>query len=156
MNNAFKLIVAVAVSQAAGVIGALFTTPVIPTWYASLAKPAFNPPSWVFGPVWTTLFLLMGVAAFLVWQKGLEHKGVRVALGVFLLQLALNTFWSIIFFGMRSPGGAVVEIIFLWLAIAATIFLFYKISKAAALLLVPYIAWVSFAALLTYSIYTLN
>lgn len=139
MNNFLKLVVAVVGAQAAGIIGAVFTTPAIPVWYAALEKPAFNPPAWVFAPVWTTLFFLMGIAAFLVWQKGLKRKEVRVALLLFVLQLGLNTLWSIIFFGLRSPGGALVEIVFLWLAIAATIVLFYKISKPAAWLLAPYI-----------------
>lgn len=156
MKSAFRLIVALAVSQVAGIIGAFFTTPVIPAWYASLEKSTLNPPSWLFAPVWTTLFLLMGVAAFLVWQKGLAKKEVKVALAAFGAQLALNTLWSIIFFGMRSPGAALVEIVFLWVAIAATMVLFYKISKPAGLLFLPYIAWVSFAAFLNYSIWTLN
>jgi len=156
MNKFFKLAIAVVGAEAAGIIGAIFTTPAIPTWYATLAKPAFNPPAWVFGPVWATLFLLMGIAAFLVWQKGLKKKQVRVALLLFVLQLVLNTLWSIIFFGLRSPGGALVEIVFLWLAIAATTIAFYKISKPAAWLMVPYILWVSFAAFLTYSIWILN
>lgn len=156
MKSAFRLIVALAVSQVAGIIGAFFTTPAIPAWYASLEKSTLNPPSWLFAPVWTTLFLLMGVAAFLVWQKGLAKKEVKVALAAFGAQLALNTLWSIIFFGMRSPGAALVEIVFLWVAIAATMVLFYKISKPAGLLFLPYIAWVSFAAFLNYSIWTLN
>jgi tryptophan-rich sensory protein len=156
MNKFFKLAIAVVVAEAAGIIGAVFTAPAIPVWYATLVKPAFNPPAWVFGPVWTTLFLLMGIAAFLVWQKGLKKKQVRVALLLFVLQLGLNTLWSIIFFGLRSPGGALIEIVFLWLAIAATIAAFYKISKPAAWLMVPYIMWVSFAAFLNYSIWIVN
>lgn len=156
MKNIWKLIAAIVVSQAAGIIGALFTTPSIPTWYTGIAKPELAPPNWVFGPVWTTLFLLMGIAAFLVWKRGLDRRDVRIALGIFLGQLALNTLWSIIFFGAQSPGGALVEIVFLWLAILATIIVFVKISRPAAWLLVPYILWVSFAMYLNYSIWVLN
>lgn len=156
MNNTIKLIVALAISQLAGIIGAIFTTPAIDGWYAGIVKPALNPPSWIFGPVWTTLFVLMGIAAFLVWRKGLERRDVKIALGIFLGQLVLNTLWSIIFFGMQSPGAAFIEIIFLWLAILATIVTFAKISRPAAWLLVPYILWVSFASYLNYAIWMLN
>lgn len=156
VHNIFKCIAAVAVSELAGIIGAVFTTPSIAGWYAGITKPSFNPPAWVFGPVWTTLFALMGIAAFLVWQKGLARKDVKVALGVFIGQLVLNTLWSVIFFGLHSPGGALFEIVFLWGAILLTIFVFSKISKPAAWLLVPYILWVSFAAYLNYAIWALN
>ncbi|MCC6934212.1 MAG: tryptophan-rich sensory protein [Candidatus Yanofskybacteria bacterium] len=151
-----KLIIAVAVSQLAGGVGSLFTTPAIPGWYAGLLKPAVAPPNWVFAPVWTTLFLLMGIAAFLVWQKGLGRRDVRIALGVFVGQLALNTLWSVLFFGLRAPGAAFVEILILWLGIAATIVAFAKISRPAAWLLVPYILWVSFAAYLNAALWLLN
>ena len=156
VNNFFKLVIAIVVSELAGVIGSVFTISAIPNWYAGLVKPALNPPSWVFGPVWTTLYLLMGVAAFLVWKKGFERKDVKLALGIFSVQLFLNAIWSIIFFGLHSPSGTLVEIIFLWLAILATIIVFAKISKPAAWLLVPYILWISFAGYLNYSIWTLN
>ncbi|MHB9139688.1 MAG: TspO/MBR family protein [Victivallaceae bacterium] len=156
INNTFKLIIAIIVSELAGIIGSVFTTPSIAGWYSGIVKPALNPPAWVFGPVWTTLFALMGIAAFLVWKKGLDRRDVKIALGIFLGQLVLNTLWSIIFFGLHSPGGALVEIVFLWLAILATIVAFYKISRPAAWLLVPYILWVSFAGYLNYSIWQLN
>ncbi|MFZ1987651.1 MAG: TspO/MBR family protein [Minisyncoccia bacterium] len=157
VRNTFKLTVAIVISELAGIIGSVFTTPSIAGWYATLVKPALNPPAWVFGPVWTTLFALMGIAAFLVWEKGLGHRDVKIALGIFAGQLVLNTLWSIIFFGLHSPGGALVEIVFLlWLAILATIIAFYKISRPAAWLLVPYIAWVSFAAYLNFTIWLLN
>lgn len=152
----FKLITAIIVSELAGIIGSVFTVSSISSWYATIIKPALNPPSYVFGPVWTTLYALMGVSAFLIWKKGLDRKDVKVALGIFLIQLVLNTLWSIIFFGLHSPGGALVEIILLWLAILATIIAFYKISRTAAYLLLPYILWVSFAAYLNYSIWVLN
>ena len=156
INNTFKLIITIVVSELAGIIGSVFTTPSIPSWYAGIVKPTLNPPAWVFGPVWTTLFALMGIAAFLVWKKGLDRKGVKIALGIFLGQLVLNALWSIIFFGLHSPGGALFEMIFLWLAILATIIVFAKISKPAAWLLVPYILWVSFAMYLNYAIWALN
>ena len=156
VNNTFKLIIAIAVSELAGIIGSLFTTPSIPTWYATLTKPTFNPPSWVFAPVWTTLFVLMGIAAFLIWKKGLERKDVKIALSIFIGQLILNMLWSIIFFGLHNPGLAFIEIIFLWAAILVTIIYFHKISKLAAWLLVPYILWVSFAAFLNFSIWQLS
>lgn len=152
----FKIIIAIVVSELAGIIGSVFTTTSITGWYAGLTKPALNPPAWVFGPVWTTLFALMGISAFLIWKKGLERKDVKIALGIFIGQLILNTLWSIIFFGLHYPGGAFIEIIFLWLAILATVIAFAKISKSAAWLLVPYILWVSFAGYLNFMIWTLN
>jgi len=155
MKKSTKIIIAIIVSQLAGIIGSIFTTPAIDGWYATLARPEFAPPNWVFGPVWTTLFVLMGIAAGLVWAKGLDRKDVRIALGVFAGQLVLNTLWSIIFFGLQSPGGAFIEVIFLWLSILASIILFARISKAAAWLMLPYILWVSFAAYLNYSIWML-
>jgi tryptophan-rich sensory protein len=155
-RNIFKLIFAILISQMAGTIGSVFTAPSINTWYETLAKPTLNPPSWIFGPVWITLFFLMGIAAFLVWKKGLERKEVRIALGIFILQLILNTLWSIIFFGLQNPGIALIEIAILWFAILATIIAFTKISKIASWLLVPYIVWVSFAMYLNYAIWMLN
>lgn len=156
LSDYFKLIIAIAISLLAGIIGSVFTTPSIDGWYPGIIKPALNPPSWIFGPVWTTLFILMGIAAYLIWKKGLDRRDVRIALGIFVGQLVLNTFWSIIFFGFHSPGRAFIEVIFLWLAILTTIIVFAKISKPAAWLLVPYIFWVSFAMYLNYAIWMLN
>lgn len=163
-KNMLKLLVAIVVCQAAGFVGSLFTTPSIQTWYATLTKPTFNPPNWVFAPVWTTLFLLMGIAAFLVWRRldsgsgaGMtEKKNVKKALGIFLMQLVLNVLWSILFFGLHSPRTAFIEIICLWLAILVTMVSFAKVSKVASWLLLPYILWVSFAAFLNYSLWILN
>lgn len=149
------LIVAIIISELAGIIGAIFTTPSIPTWYATLAKPALTPPAWVFGPVWTILFALMGIAAFLIWRSGWGRRDVRFALMFFAIQMVLNIFWSIIFFGWHNPGLAFVEINLLWLAILVTIGVFSKISKTAAWLLLPYILWVSFAVYLNYSVWQL-
>ncbi|MBI4132567.1 MAG: tryptophan-rich sensory protein [Candidatus Sungbacteria bacterium] len=156
INNFWRLVIAVVVSELAGVIGSVFTVSAIPNWYAGLIKPAVNPPSWVFGPVWTTLYALMGVAAFLIWKKGFEQRDVKIALGIFGVQLVLNTVWSIIFFGLQSPGWALVDITLLWLAIVWTMVVFHKISKPAAYLLLPYILWVSFASYLNYVIWVLN
>lgn len=156
LNDFVKLLFAIAVSELAGIIGAVFTSQSIPIWYSGLLKPDLNPPAWIFGPVWTSLFALMGVAAFLVWKKGLDRKDVKIALGIFTAQLVLNTLWSIIFFGLRNPGGALIEIVVLWLAIFATMITFAKISKPAAWLLLPYILWVSFAMYLNFTIWSLN
>lgn len=156
INNFFKLVIAIGVSQLAGVVGSIFTAPSIPTWYVNLAKPQLAPPNWVFAPIWITLFTLMGVAAFLVWRKGLNSEGVKGALVIFIIQLVLNSLWSILFFGLHSPGAAFIDIIALWLAILATIIAFSRISKFAAWLFVPYITWVSIAAYLNYMIWVLN
>ena len=151
-----RLVVSVLVCQAAGVVGSLFTSPSIPTWYASLQKPNFNPPNWIFAPVWTILFLLMGISLYLVWSKGLRIKKVKTAVFIFAIQLILNMLWSFLFFGLQSPLYAFIEIVILWLAILLTITSFYKISKIAGYLLLPYILWVSFAAVLNFSILILN
>ncbi len=156
-QNIFKLVGSIILCELAGIIGSVFTVSSIPTWYAALTKPALNPPNWIFGPVWTTLYFLMGVALYLIWTS---KKGTKLqrnqALWIFFIQLALNTAWSIIFFGLESPGVALIEILIMWSAIAWTIKLFYPLSKLAAYLLVPYILWVSFATYLTYSIWILN
>jgi len=149
-----KLVLSIIIPQLAGGIGALFTTSSIPTWYASIQKPSFNPHNWIFGPVWTTLFLLMGISLFLVWNE--KSKLKKKAITFFGVQLGLNTIWSILFFGLHSPLLAFIEIILLWIAILFTIIYFSKISKTSAYLLVPYILWVSFAAVLNLSILLLN
>lgn len=147
----------VALCEAAGVIGAFFTASAIPGWYAALAKPAFAPPSWLFGPVWTTLYLLMGVAAWLVWRnKRTAPLLRRRALRLFFIQLVLNAVWSPVFFGLHSLGGALVLIVLLWFAVVATIAAFARVSRTAAWLLVPYLAWVTFATYLAYAFWTLN
>ena len=156
MNNAVKLIIAVAAPIVIGGLSGFATARGVSTWYPTLVKPSFNPPAWVFGPVWTVLYLMMGVAAFLVWRQGISADGVRVALVVFVVQLALNGLWSILFFGMQSPGWALVEIVVLWLAIGVTIRLFWVVVPAAGALLLPYLAWVSFAAVLNFTIWQIN
>ncbi|MEK7514803.1 MAG: TspO/MBR family protein [Patescibacteria group bacterium] len=155
-NSFLRLVITISASQLAGILGSFFTVNAISSWYVYLLRPAFAPPSWVFGPVWVTLFFLMGIAVWLVWERGMRRQDVRVALGIFLIQLGLNTLWSIVFFGLRNPGAAFIEILFLIIAILATMRAFYPISRTATLLLVPYIAWVSFAAYLNWSIYQLN
>lgn len=148
----------IAICLLAALIGSIFTMPAIPTWYAALMKPELNPPAWVFGPVWTVLYVLMGIALYLVWSRGLGpgQKNVHVAMAVFGVQLILNVLWSYLFFGLQAPFFALIEIVLLWLAILMTIAAFYRVSIPAALLLVPYIVWVSFAAYLNYGIYVLN
>lgn len=140
---------------AAAGIGSAFTTPQIASWYAELNKPSFNPPNWIFGPVWSTLYLMMAISAWLVWRTA-TWKQAPVALGLFCVQLALNTVWSILFFGLENPEAAAVDIVLLWGAIVATIVLFWKYSRCAAILLVPYLAWVSFASLLNFTIAAMN
>ncbi len=155
-NDWLRLAAAILVCELVGIIGGIFTFSAIPTWYAGLNKPSFSPPNWLFGPVWTILYALMGIAVFLVWKKGFEKKEVRFAIGVFSLQLALNFLWSFLFFGMKNPGLAFVEIILLWVVIGATIWEFKKIAPKAAWLLLPYWIWVSFAALLNFAVWQLN
>jgi len=137
----------------AGGLGALVTTPALRPWYASLSKPRWAPPNWLFAPVWTILYVAMAIAAWLVWQRsGLLQRPMKL----FILQLALNAAWSPIFFGLRAPGPAFAEIVALWLAILATLLEFWGILPPAAWLLAPYFVWVSFAAVLNFSIWRLN
>ncbi len=139
----------------AGSVGSYFTYPEIKVWYTSINKPSFNPPNWIFGPVWSILYLLMGIALFLVWQKR-KTVDVRFAIGLFAVQLILNTTWSVVFFGSKDLFAAFVVIIILALMILFTMISFYRISKTASLLLLPYLLWVSFASYLNYSILLLN
>lgn len=145
---------ALVVCQLAGVVGSAFTISQIPTWYATLHKPALNPPAWVFGPVWAGLYLLMGVALYLVWES--HSKDKKRALWLFSVQLALNAIWSPVFFGVHSIGNALAIIVLMWAAIVMTILIFKEVSKPAAALLVPYILWVSFATYLNFALWWLN
>jgi len=151
-----KLAISLGLCLGAGFLGSLFTTSAIDTWYVNLNKPIFNPPNWLFGPVWTMLYILMGIALFLVWQKGLKNKNVRFAFWFFIMHLAFNTLWSIIFFGVKNIGLAMVDIAILWLMVLALLYFFYEIDKRATWLIVPYFLWISFASLLNYSIWILN
>ncbi len=151
-NKIIKFLVSIIICQLAGVIGAVFTTPEINGWYKSLNKPSFNPPSWVFGPAWTMLFILMGISLYIVWSKKISFRNILI----FAIQLAINILWSVVFFGMHSPSAAFFVLLLLWVAILFTIINFYKVSKIAAWLLVPYILWVSFAGILNLAIFLLN
>ena len=154
MKKIWKLIISLILPFLASAIGSLFTSTSVSTWYVDLVKPSFNPPSWVFGPVWTILFLLMGISLYLVWvEKSKNKKPAFVAFGI---QLFLNALWSALFFGLQKPLVAFIEIIFLWTAILITIISFYRINKNAAYLLIPYILWVSFAAVLNLFLHILN
>lgn len=149
------LIFAIVISQLAGFLGSLFTITSSGSWYAEITKPSFNPPNEVFGPVWTILYLLMGIALYLILvSKNSQNR--KIGLYLFFTQLILNTLWSILFFGVQSPLFAFIEIIILWIAILFTILYFYKINKTASYLLIPYMLWVTFAAILNFRIYLLN
>jgi benzodiazapine receptor len=150
-----KLILAILLCQAAGVVGSFFTASSVQIWYPALAKPSFNPPSWLFAPVWFILFILMGIALYLVWQAR-SSQNRKKALLVFLVHLLLNTLWSVLFFGLQNLAWALVDIILLWLMIGWLIYIFYQISRPASYLLLPYLAWVSFAAILNLLIWRLN
>ncbi len=156
MAKTLVLILSLVITLSAGALGSFFTTPAIPTWYASLNKPFFNPPNWLFGPVWTLLYILMAVSMYLVWTSQAPRPQKKKAVLLYLIQLCLNTLWSVIFFGMRSPEIAFVEILILETAIIFTTVSFSKISKTAGRLLIPYILWVAFASILTLSIVVLN
>jgi len=178
-TNLIKLLSSIIICEVAGVLGSVFTMPKIGTWYKTLNKPSFNPPNWIFGPVWTKLFLLMGISLYLVWIKNWEPKNkifssekkvwnkwsqnffegkwekLNIIL-IFAIQLVLNILWSVIFFGMQSPGAAFFVLLMLWFAIIYTIINFYRVSKTSAYLLLPYILWVSFAGILNCFLWILN
>lgn len=140
----------------AGALGSLFTSPSIPTWYASLSKPFFTPPSWLFAPVWTLLYVLMGISAYLIWEKGMKNRKARDALSLFALQLVLNILWSFLFFGLRSPLLGLLCILALLASIAACMRAFHPLDRRAAYLLAPYFAWVCFATVLNLALLLMN
>jgi translocator protein len=146
----------VAICLLAGGLGGWITTQSVTEWYPALNKPLWNPPSWIFAPVWTTLYLIMAVAAWLVWKKSPRFSGVRVALILFFAQLALNCLWSFLFFGARNPALALVDIVLLLATLALTTWAFLGHSKLAGALMLPYLAWVSFATVLNFTIWQLN
>jgi len=181
MKNIFKLILSIVICELAGIAGVIFTGPVVKSaWYQDLNKSSLNPPNWVFGPVWTALFLLMGVSLYLVWLKNWKGETSQDiilpkkawnplsqklwegswkeenVISIFLLQLILNIIWPVLFFGLQFPGLAFFELLMLWFAILYMIINFYRISKLAGLLLLPYILWVSFAGLLNFIIWIIN
>jgi tryptophan-rich sensory protein len=156
MNKFLKLVVSIVICLAAGALGTIFTVSSIPTWYALLNKPAFSPPNYLFAPVWIILYILMGLSLYSVWKKGVKTKKSREAIYTFGVQLFLNAIWSPIFFGYRNIFLALVIIILLLFMIVKTIILFAKIDKLSAYLLYPYVAWVSFATILNFSVWILN
>ena len=178
-DNIIKFSISIIICQLAGVIGSVFTVPAIDDWLNNLNKPSFNPPNWIFAPVWSILFLLMGISFYIVWNKNweIENEITKVnkkpwnffsekllngkwkkinIIAIFFIQLFLNVCWTIIFFGMHSPSVAFFELLMLWFAILFTIINFYRVSKLAAYLLLPYILWVSFAGVLNYFLWILN
>lgn len=156
MSNSLKLILAIAIPLMVGFTSGYFTITGVGSWYQTIQRPSWNPPNWIFGPVWTTLYILMGIALFLVWKADVSVKVKNYAILLFAIQLTLNFFWSFIFFNQQQPGWAFAEIVALWIFILLTIFAFAKINNTAAWLFVPYISWVSFAAILNYTIWQLN
>jgi tryptophan-rich sensory protein len=153
--NIIKLIVSLFLPLSVGAIAGMFTSQAVPTWYASLNRPFFSPPNWVFGPVWTTLYILLGISFFLIWKE--KASKVRdLAIWVFLIQMLLNFAWSFLFFYFNLIGVALIEIILLWISIALMIYLFYKIKPVTAYMNIPYLLWVSFATILNAGYYFLN
>lgn len=156
MKSFSKLVISVVGCELVGLLGTPFTVSAIPVWYSTLEKPFFAPPNWIFGPVWTLLYFLMGVAFYLIWKQGWQKKKTLEAGKYFLVQLVVNFIWSPIFFGLRSPLLGLTVIVVMWVLILTTIKKFYPISRLAAYLLVPYLLWVSFATLLNAAIVLLN
>jgi tryptophan-rich sensory protein len=155
-GNLGKLIVSLAACQLAGIVGGLFTASSIGSWYAGLNKPSFNPPNWVFGPVWITLYVLMGIALYLVWAGDFPGKAKQTAVILFFIQLVLNMFWTFFFFYLQKPFLGLIEIVILLVFIILTMWKFYTLRPAAAYLMMPYLLWVGFAAVLTFSLWNLN
>ena len=155
ISTAFGIIISIIIAQMAGLIGSFFTVSGVQNWYVYLQKPVFSPPSWLFAPAWITLYTLMGIAAFLVWKKR-NIIGAKPALWVYGIQLGFNALWSFIFFGMRNPGLAFIEIFILWVLILIVTVKFFKIDKGAGYLFLPYILWVTFASVLNFAVWQLN
>lgn len=153
IKNLPKLLIYIAICQGAGILGSFFTASAIPTWYATLNKPSFSPPNFLFGPVWVTLYALMGISAYLVSISG---KNVKNTLNLFWVHLFFNATWSVMFFGFKSPLLGLINIVILWVLIVMVIIRFWKINKWAGVLLLPYLAWVSFASILNYYLWLLN
>lgn len=154
-SNFAKLIVSLIIPLSVGAVAGMFTSQAVPIWYASLNRPSFNPPNWVFGPVWTSLYILLGISFFLIWKEK-PSPNRNLAITVFAIQMLLNFAWSFIFFYFNLIGAALIEIILLWISIISMIYLFYKIKPAAAYLNIPYLLWVSFATILNAGYYFLN
>jgi len=155
-DELYRLILSIIICQMAGVIGSIFTAGSVTSWYPTLVKPSFSPPGFYIGLIWIVLFTLMGVSLFLIWSETPGNPATRIALYFFAVQLIVNVLWSVAFFGMRSPISGLVVIAFLWVLILITIIKFWPINRTAALLLIPYIVWVSIAAYLNFSLWRLN
>lgn len=155
MNSIAKLIISLALPLTVGAIAGIFTAKAIPNWYSTLNQPSFNPPNWLFGPVWTTLYILLGISLYIVWTlpPGKERNMGLIAFGI---QLVLNFGWSFLFFYFKSPGFALIEIITLWISIVFMLILFYKLKPIATYLNIPYLLWVSFATILNAAYFKLN
>ncbi|MGD0355054.1 MAG: TspO/MBR family protein [Dehalococcoidia bacterium] len=151
-----KLLISLVICIGAGLLGSLSTRGSILTWYSLLQKPSFTPPSWLFAPIWFLLYILMGISVFLIWRRGFRQFQVRESIIIFIVQLFLNALWSYAFFGLKSTLIGLLVIVPLWTAILLTILNFYKVSKTASLLLIPYILWVSYATVLNFAFYLLN
>ncbi len=156
MNNIVKLIISILIPLAVGGLSGYFTTGGVEGWYATVQKPSFNPPNYLFAPVWTSLYTLMGIGFFLVWKQPASKPYRRTALAVFIVQLVLNFCWSIVFFKLEKPGLAFVEIVLLWISILMMIIYFVKVKPVAGYLQIPYLCWVSFASVLNFYIWYLN
>jgi len=170
LDNIIKLSLSIIMCEFAGVIGSVVTIPGVKEWFVNLQKPVFNPPNWLFAPVWSLLFLLMGISFYLVWDKNWQVKNKinwfknlfnkfsdkTKAIAIFFIQLILNIFWSFLFFGFHNPTLSFFELLLLWIAIFLTIVYFYRVSKWAGYLLLPYIVWVSFAGVLNLFLWILN
>ena len=154
-QSMIKLMVSLLLPLGVGAIAGLFTAQAVPEWYASLNQPSFNPPNWIFGPVWTTLYILMGISLFLIWKLDAGKERNRAIL-VFLVQMLLNFGWSFLFFYFKMIGVALMEIILLWISIVAMLYLFFKVKPLAAYINIPYLLWVTFATVLNAAYYFLN
>lgn len=155
MKNLFKFIISILIPLFVGFAGSFFTSNSVSTWYTTLNKPYFNPPSWIFGPVWTLLYIIIWISFYFVWLQNFGHKNKQV-LSIYSFQLFLNLIWSVLFFWIQNPLFSLIEIIILWFVILANIIIFYRIKKISGYLLIPYLLWVSFATILNYFIFILN
>ncbi len=155
MKKIFKLLISVVIPLLIGFLGSFFTSSSVNSWYETINKPFFNPPNWVFGPVWTVIFILIGISFYLIWEKDFG-KNKKKVISIYFYQLFLNFLWSILFFGLKAPLLAVIEIIVLWFFILKNMNVFYKISKTAGYLFIPYLLWVSFATILNFAIVLIN
>lgn len=155
MINIKKFSISLAIPLIAGFIGSFFTSSSVNAWYTTLNKPSFNPPNWLFAPVWTILFIMIGISFYMAWSKGFSGQK-RLPVTIYSLNLLLNLAWSLLFFGLKAPLIAFIEIIILWIVILINIIVFYRISRTSGILLIPYLLWVSFASILNYFIFHLN